>query len=250
MDRRPLVTSRIWQRKERKRGLVTTLPMVVTSALRAAGTLYLSWPGSGRYRAFILSRERVAGSSKITLPSNKKAGIPPEMAEDMGLGPGGRLDWMLAAIPGNGFQIHVRRHNGHRPAALPGGGPGVMPAQYLLSTRVGRFEDGRTYHVQVAIPKPCLRLLGAEEATHVRWTRNDHHCRMIPCGPSDEGARRITLARNGRGNTSNVAYIPRELEGFLYRGTDSAVDWHAAADGMGRWEVRVTPSKYKRPGRL
>lgn len=241
MDCRLLATTKVHVPDPgRWKALVTTFPRVVRDTLGARGPGYVSMAGGGPHMVRFHAG-RVNGASRVY--GAKRLAIPEAAAGEMGLRGGDTINWVLAAAGGRIRVYVVRAAGGARTAARGGpvkhGGPArLLLATSLLSRPVNNY--GKPY-VQTSIPRQCIRVLRAEDATHVRWERRGARYGLIPCGAGDGGARRLsrTTARSKYGTCGYLVTLPGEVGSLLYAGRGSRAAWHVVADGRGRWGIEA-----------
>ena len=235
---RPLASTLVTRRDSRRpNGLAVKIPGAVLDASGIKGPGYISWARAGDSYRVSLHGGRAAGAAK--LKPRMRAALPGDVVEAMRLCSHDTMDWVLAV---SGGRIHVYAKKAApgtgRPAPPAGPGPGRTLRRRLATARVYERKAGKYGYLQTTVPVPCIRVLLALDATHVRWEEAKDRLRMVPCKAGDGGARRLIRARK-EGRVSHLVVLPRPAALFLYSGPGSEAAWHAVSDGRGWWGMEV-----------
>ena len=221
-------------------GLSTSIPSVIVRASQASGPLYAMLVRDGRHFTLRISEYKGFHSWRSTFPGRAKIRIPAEFAADLGVKRGDTLDWYFASKPGQPIKFQVSRGgSGRARKKIPGRCTGPVRTVPLALKQINTYDQRGSRYYQAVMPKPCLRLLGAEDADYARWLRTGRSYSMELCGADEDGARKITRSTNRSGATSCIIFFTNRVGEDLYGGKESYIRWLAAADGRGGWEIRV-----------
>lgn len=250
MDRRPIAETRVAESpKHPNEAVRTVVPVPAAKVLGLQGIMYLSYLKRARYHDVTASRS--GRGTRVSESNRWQMRMPRRVIDEMGAVHGDVITWYVACGPGGPVSVQIGRKSG-RSATRPRRPKrnAKTSTKYLATTNVFKFSSGGSPHVQSNIPKQVLMLLGAADAGHIRWEDHRAYYVLEPCRRDADDARRITRTVNQKGYKSCVAYLPVQVARRLYAGRGTTIDWHAAADGTGGWEIRVRPGTvHGRPGR-
>lgn len=238
MDAR-LVAERVVNRPTAAyKSVYSVIPSTLVKALGAADATRIIFEGTGRYKGVRVSGGQPSDPCGARLSRTRVFEIPPcagleAMDHDT-------LQWFITAQPGGKVGVHVSiKGPALADIAKPPAKPGKMGTVPLADTRVYRIRDKKYHHVQTTVPKICVDVLLARDASHIRWEKAGSYYRVSASSGGGADDRRLVRAANQKKNFSYVSYLPKEVASALYKGKGSRAEWHAAADGLGTWEIRV-----------
>lgn len=244
MDRRVIATSKVRLRYEDKPeyGVKSSVPKVVMGRLDPKVNRFLKFRRDGWFQDV----EFCDTKSKNTIPMTVTRGlqtIPRTLSAAMMLDSASEMDWHLVARPGRPFKIQVSRSGEKTEPVKPAGRSGKMSTHFIGATKVGKNQTQSSPQYYASVPRACFSILGTPEPSSVTWDNCGIYHKMVPCQDGVFGSRRITVLNTANGGRSYLAHFPERVRMYLYTGRDSRVEWYAASDGYGRWEIQIRPQK-------
>ena len=247
MQRRPLGTTLVhYPGKKLGKRLLTVIPAAALRVLGEHQPVHSAWTKAGEFYRVTPSKSKTLGSVPLYQPGTRMAVIDPAAASGMGLHDGDLLDWFVAAAPRDRWEIHAKR----------GGGTGAIPhtngqgvpkgkmTQRPLARSVLRSHPRRPgcHFSFTRIPRNVMDILGASRPGHIKWEWGGPHYRIIPCGPEEPGACRVSNDRGSSNSASLVTYVRKPVADSIRARGHDILDWLVASDGKGYWEIRVGTS--------
>lgn len=239
MDGRIIAGSRVTYRGRNQ--LATTVPRAVLSIIGLPSRI--SWHSGPGY---LYVRPPGDGHDSYKVGSGNLVMIPKRARDAIGADGGAELEWVLAPVTGKGHEVRVQNtaSRGARAASAArvrhkGCAPG--PAR-IGTTKGSRVGPSTGFYMQSVVPKECVRIIGAEDASHVRWAAGRNGYALEPCGENDRGAVRLSRVKSQRGGFSYVVRLAGPFAGSVRDG-NGRVAWYGSSDGDGGWKVWAAPDK-------
>ena len=244
VNRRYFHSTMLHNRGGHKADLLTVIPAPALSVLGMRSPRFVTWERTGGFYRITPSVAGRPGSRNLQNTRSHMAFVPDHVVDATGAADHDNLDWYLAA--GRRWEIHVRLAGARpprqgRPARIRNrrGGPPVRP---FASTRLLRYnyeEHGKFTHT--AVPKPCMHVMGAGPADYLHWERTGRSYRLMPARSAGPASRKILTSRGTGKLDHHQMRIPSDIAAGMPAKACS-LWWDVAADGRGRWEVRVRPA--------
>ena len=223
----------------KKRYFYCVIPSMLVKALGVDAKSHITWTGSGRYRR-VTATDTPSGDSCGSLVRTEMRIRIPKCAK-LDVDEHDSLQWFIGAENGGKFGIYAAKKTGRPVAKKAPRRPGKFGTIRLATTTVSKINDKKWFHVQTAVPKVCIDVLDAAGTTHVKWEKAGSYYRMVPATGNVEDSRKLTRAFKRSGDFHFISYLPKDVASDLYVKKGSRVEWQAAADGQGNWEVMVGP---------
>ena len=241
VHKRPIGTTLARYGSRRTSGsLITSIPKAAATLLELERGDYVAWErAAGSYRLFH-SGKKADGARRVQGTYSKRIVLPHRVANGLHARDGGMIDWHVVSLPGGRWHIHAKaaagpRQSGHFLAKSGTRRGSRLYEHVIASTNAHRYGGPAT----TRFPESCHGILGLRTPGTVRWVAMPRYHVVEPCGVHDPGARSVRNSNRTKGTVSHRVKMPAEVAAVLCPGDKSRLGWSVAADGMGRWEIRV-----------
>lgn len=245
INKRPLGRTRLQPlvAESTSKSHVITIPGSALMVLSVKKGDYVSWKYDGL--ACRIERSTKTDRSSRKLYAQNRTTVPNGIVRGLGLPDGGQVEWYLAALDGRWAILAGRPDDSYAgtPRRISDGRFGLRAVKIAESNVLfSKYKNGDAANTH--IPPPCTKILGIRATSRVCWSQVGGVSIPRPCGRDE----RHSVGVQGR-EKSMVLSIPNRLRDRMRLSGGSTLNWYAAMDANGGWEVHVRPLNPRDDGR-